>query len=35
MYPLDVDPRAAVTTRQRWHAPVSCDVLQPDSILED
>jgi len=32
---LDIDPRAAVTTRERRHAPVTGDRLQPDSILED
>ena len=32
---LDIDTRAAVTTRERWHAPVTGDLLQPDSILED
>ena len=35
MHSLDVDPRAAVATRERWHAPVACDPLQPESILED
>jgi len=35
MNSLDVDARAAVTTRERRHAPVACDLLQPDSLLED